>query len=316
MDTLQTMHRQLGSVEEFSAAVAPAGWGVDFCQLDRGRGRVVMDLVSTSKSLLLQTDLHSRVHQQAVPPPGTVTWAFLADQQAPFKFGKRSVEPDTLVCLHPDLGLDGVNVSGFSAYTASFSADRISEIAETIGVADPSVEREVWGIPCLVDNTAMARVRRIIRMTYEEIHLCESPENPNLRHLLDSELPLELLTILAAGTSPPDGRPSNRSRALRCALDYIQDNPRAQCSVEQLCRYSACSLSTLERAFRDHFGVSPKQYLIALRLNGVRKHLLNPEESRGVGDVATEWGFWHLSKFASDYKRMFGELPSATRMAA
>jgi len=32
-----------------------------------------------------------------------------------------------------------------------------------------------------------------------------------------------------------------------------------------------------------------------------------------VGDVAARWGFWHLSRFAADYSRLFGELPSATR---
>ena len=316
MDSLQVKHGQLCSIEEFSTAVAPAGWGIDFCQLDRGRGGVVMDLVGTSESLLLRTDLHNRVHQQAVPPPGSVTWAFLCADQAPFKIGKRSVEPDALVCVHPELGLDGVNESGFSAYTASFSAERISEIAERIGVACPSLARESRGIPQCVDSGVITRVRHIIGMIYEQARLCDTSDNVNFNHLIDSELPLELLTIMASGSSVPDHRPSNRSRALQRALEYIQDNPRALFSLEQLCRYSACSLSTLERAFRDHFGVSPKQYLIAIRLNGVRKHLLSPEESRGVGDVATEWGFWHLSKFASDYKRMFGELPSATRMAA
>jgi len=32
-----------------------------------------------------------------------------------------------------------------------------------------------------------------------------------------------------------------------------------------------------------------------------------------IGDVAARWGFWHLSRFAADYTRLFGELPSATR---
>ena len=29
-------------------------------------------------------------------------------------------------------------------------------------------------------------------------------------------------------------------------------------------------------------------------------------------DVAARWGFWHLSQFAVDYKKLFGELPSRT----
>ena len=29
-------------------------------------------------------------------------------------------------------------------------------------------------------------------------------------------------------------------------------------------------------------------------------------------DIAAACGFWHMSKFAADYRRNFGELPSAT----
>lgn len=312
---MQIKHGQLDSVEEFSMAVAPAGWDLDFSQLERGRSRTVMNLVGTSESLLIRTGLQSRAHQQAVPPPGTVTWAFLTGQQAPFKLGKRSVEPDTLVCLHPEMGLDGVNEAVFSAYTASFSAERMSEIAETVGVPDPALAQENWGIPRCVDSEVLSRIRHRVHMIFEEACLSGASENVNLRHLLNSELALQLLTIPTSGATAPDDRPSGRSRALQRAVEYIQDNPRALFSMEQLCQYSACSLSTLERAFREYYGVSPKRYLTALRLSGVRKQLLNLEETRGVGEVAAEWGFWHLSKFAADYKRMFGELPSTTHLA-
>jgi hypothetical protein len=52
MDTVQSLHGQHGSVEEFSAAMAPTGWEIEFRQLDRGRSRMEMDLVGTSESLL------------------------------------------------------------------------------------------------------------------------------------------------------------------------------------------------------------------------------------------------------------------------
>jgi AraC family ethanolamine operon transcriptional activator len=31
-----------------------------------------------------------------------------------------------------------------------------------------------------------------------------------------------------------------------------------------------------------------------------------------VQDVAEAWGFWHLSQFATDYRRLFGKRPSET----
>lgn len=29
-------------------------------------------------------------------------------------------------------------------------------------------------------------------------------------------------------------------------------------------------------------------------------------------DVANNWGFWHMGRFAADYRKFFGELPSET----
>jgi AraC family ethanolamine operon transcriptional activator len=34
--------------------------------------------------------------------------------------------------------------------------------------------------------------------------------------------------------------------------------------------------------------------------------------AESVQSVAASWGFWHLSRFASDYRQMFGQLPSDT----
>jgi AraC family ethanolamine operon transcriptional activator len=55
------------------------------------------------------------------------------------------------------------------------------------------------------------------------------------------------------------------------------------------------------------------QYLRAIRLNSARRELRdgNPAIMQ-VQDIAARWGFWHLSHFASDYRTMFGELPSDT----
>ena len=47
--------------------------------------------------------------------------------------------------------------------------------------------------------------------------------------------------------------------------------------------------------------------------NVVRRDLRQGSASdTRVGDVAAKWGFWHLGRFAGDYKAMFGELPSET----
>jgi AraC family ethanolamine operon transcriptional activator len=59
-------------------------------------------------------------------------------------------------------------------------------------------------------------------------------------------------------------------------------------------------------------GTTPIKYLRSLRLNSVRRALRQAAPGVTIQDIASHWGFWHLSQFAQDYKKLFGELPSAT----
>jgi AraC family ethanolamine operon transcriptional activator len=85
-------------------------------------------------------------------------------------------------------------------------------------------------------------------------------------------------------------------------------------TVGDLCRAARVSERVLEYAFRQHYGVSPRSFMKAFRLHGARRELraADPKHATTVGEVASRWGFWHASQFATDYRRFFGELPSAT----
>jgi len=63
----------------------------------------------------------------------------------------------------------------------------------------------------------------------------------------------------------------------------------------------------------ERFGVPPKAYLHAIRLNGARRELWHADPQKDkIADVVNHWGFWHMGKFARDYRRHFDELPSHT----
>ena len=59
--------------------------------------------------------------------------------------------------------------------------------------------------------------------------------------------------------------------------------------------------------------MSPTMYLRIVALHDVRKALLAGRPGREtVGRAAADFGFWHLSRFAGQYRALFGESPSAT----
>ena len=90
-------------------------------------------------------------------------------------------------------------------------------------------------------------------------------------------------------------------------------------SVENLCSISdiaqECNISQrlLFQTFKDHYGITPKSYLLALRLNLIRKELIDMDnEKTNISSIIEKYTFFNASTFTQSYKQMFGELPSQT----
>ena len=64
--------------------------------------------------------------------------------------------------------------------------------------------------------------------------------------------------------------------------------------------------------FRRFKGSSPIACLRSIRMQAVRKELLEGGDGGDGTNLAARWGFTHLGRFASSYQRIFGEKPSQT----
>ncbi|CAB3778334.1 HTH-type transcriptional activator RhaR [Paraburkholderia caffeinitolerans] len=103
------------------------------------------------------------------------------------------------------------------------------------------------------------------------------------------------------------------SEIIRRSQDYVMRHAGSPVTVLELCTELRVSRRTLQTCFREITGESPADYLRAVRLCGVRRMLRETPAARmNIASIATRWGFVHLGKFASNYHRLFGELPSQT----
>ena len=107
-----------------------------------------------------------------------------------------------------------------------------------------------------------------------------------------------------------------RKRMVDRACELALAHPDEPLSILQVCSRVGASRRKLNYCFQDVLGTSPTKYFRALRLNGVRRALSQPDARTTVQDVAAHWGFWHLGQFSLDYKRQFKELPSQTLQQA
>jgi transcriptional regulator GlxA family with amidase domain len=88
-------------------------------------------------------------------------------------------------------------------------------------------------------------------------------------------------------------------------------------SLSRLCRVVGRSERGLRNAFYGVHGMSPTRWMLAERLERVRRALSDPRIGPAtVTRVATEYGFYELGRFAGRYRKAFGEAPSATLRGA
>jgi AraC-like DNA-binding protein len=100
---------------------------------------------------------------------------------------------------------------------------------------------------------------------------------------------------------------------IRRTEQYLESHPDQPIHLLQLCSAIGASPVLVGHAFRDLLNIEPKRYLRLYRMHCVRRILLasDPAET-SVEFVARNWGFWGRLHFESEYRRIFGELPSQT----
>jgi len=126
-----------------------------------------------------------------------------------------------------------------------------------------------------------------------------------------STMGLHLLSVLlrAAQRHPGASRPMDHKVAQ--AQGLLARRYHESLSVERLDCELNVSYSSFRRAFKEHTGISPKQYQLQIRLHKAQDFLANT--SKSVGEIADILGLdsaFHLSK---QFKDSTGLAPQAWR---
>jgi AraC family ethanolamine operon transcriptional activator len=116
-----------------------------------------------------------------------------------------------------------------------------------------------------------------------------------------------MTTITASGPATAS------ERIVEACLAYAERMRFRGITMHDLCAVAGMSERRVRHAFYECSGVSPTAYLRTTALREVRGALLDaPGERDAVTRAATDFGFHHLSRFAGQYRSLFGECPSAT----
>jgi AraC-like DNA-binding protein len=169
------------------------------------------------------------------------------------------------------------------------------EIVEDLGHADIGMLRE-FAIAIARSQTFVAQasptVRAELGQAWLQALLCGAPHNYSA----------------AMAAEPRAAGP----RQLNSAIDYIELNWRGPLLVEDIAAAAGVSARSLFKSFKAAKGVSPMAYVKAIRLEKAHRMLVGAGAPTTVVAVALACGFHNAGHFARDYRKAFGEPPSAT----
>ena len=96
------------------------------------------------------------------------------------------------------------------------------------------------------------------------------------------------------------------------AYDYMVANADQPITLEDLARIAGVSQRTLFNGFKQFKGVAPMSCLRSIRMQRVRRELLEAAPGANVAEIAQKFGFLHLGRFAKAYHEIYDERPSDT----
>jgi AraC-like DNA-binding protein len=106
----------------------------------------------------------------------------------------------------------------------------------------------------------------------------------------------------------PPGLPADLTRT----LGWLRSHLSEPVQLDLLAQIAGVRPRTLETHFKMFLGTTPLGWVRRMRLARARQELLHARPPTSVTDVALANGFSQLGRFAGQYRRLFGELPSAT----
>ncbi|WP_296953306.1 AraC family transcriptional regulator [uncultured Massilia sp.] len=92
----------------------------------------------------------------------------------------------------------------------------------------------------------------------------------------------------------------------KACIEYLQAHLTEHIGIDHLARLSCMSLSTFERKFKQHFSLTPKQYILHMKVHEACRML---PTAGSIARVAAETGFGGQSYFTKQFRSVVGITP-------
>jgi len=315
--TQQTFYldQKLNDFDEF--CFNARNWDLDYRQLESGRFSSELLMIGNDTTIFTRAKLGRRILQKGAPPQGLITFGLLVDPIVNIYWRNIDVSGDKLFIFPPGGELHSITQADFDVFVVSLTEQKLNQVCASL---------ELPEFHCLIDrnevfqcDSQMLSAFRHGLLSFErELTMSNDLSSYSMQlEQLEHELAERLIRIVAKSQHPITRKPARkRDHALQAAENFIHESGNCVVTIPELCDTCNVSERTLEYAFRERYGMTPKAYTLIHRLNNVRKHLRAADpETNQVSTIAQQHDFWHMGQFSSSYRKLFAERPSETLKA-
>ncbi len=293
-------------------ASAQQGWELQYEQLSSGQFKGRIHRVQLPEMSLLREDTSLSLRQRGRLNDGVYGFAMALQESHDLFFNGQRVPRHAIMCGRGD-EVDLTTPSHFTLIAVVVERSLLNPLWERM-YQKPLAH---WLEKKLVLQTTEVKAQNL-----RDLHLTvldrasalahRQPDPQALRQLRD-EILMEWLEALPAQVDTSElPTLERRKKLVDRACELMLGHADEPLSILEVCSRVGTSRRKLNYCFQDVLGTTPLKYLRSLRLNGVRRALRQAAPGVTIQDIASHWGFWHLSQFGQDYKHLFGELPSDT----
>jgi AraC family ethanolamine operon transcriptional activator len=321
MHTISTKIQRWQSEDIDEQSTLLDGWEQEYRQLSCGKFIGNVSTVEGPRMTIAGEQSNQSLHQTIVPPADSLIFGLVLNRDDALQINHQEVTTQSLIVLEGgreyDFRTNGcTELLGVSLETSLFAREEDGRYGYV-------VERALAQGVVPLDPGATVMLRHFWLMMSQILQSHDTwPSSMPLPLLTDTAMNNLLLALNISGAQEPASLPQSarrQARVVQQAIRYMRTHLDQPFTIADVCAATHVSERTLQYHFENCLDMSPHQYLKAIRLNAARSLLrrigreaVQRQPQPSIAEIAAQCGYDHASRFAGDYRRQFGVLPSET----
>ncbi|MCD2172084.1 helix-turn-helix domain-containing protein [Rhizobium sp. C4] len=289
-----------------------SGWRLELFQMSPGKIRYSLSVVQFGSIQVFRERTDKALLKRGLSWPGSLVFSLPIDAQGTGWLSGHEVDPEISLLVDGRMLPEILTPQHFDLIYVAIDRQHLAAFAAERGQAG-LVDHILHSPSLALWHDRDAGLAQIFSGLFDEdTRLGSGQADHAALELFVLEKLLAALTLarkIEAVADTDNKRLTDRARLM------LMKNRSEPPTISEVANHLGISRRYLQTCFNRSVGLPAKEFVRAERLNSVRSALCQARrENRvvSIGDVAALWGFWHLSRFAGDYRDMFGELPSET----